>query len=67
MRQPPGSDPAAVAFDAIESALAKDIDFLVIDTAGRLHTQENLMKELEKIKRVIKKRIPDAPNETEEA
>jgi fused signal recognition particle receptor len=64
VRQPPGSDPAAVAFDAIESALAKNIDFLVIDTAGRLHTQENLMKELEKIKRVVKKRIPDAPHET---
>ena len=64
MRQAQGSDPAAVAFDAIESALAKDVDFLIIDTAGRLHTQENLMKELEKIKRVIKKRIPDAPHET---
>jgi fused signal recognition particle receptor len=64
VRQAQGSDPAAVAFDAIESALAKNVDFLIIDTAGRLHTQENLMKELEKIKRVIKKRIPDAPHET---
>jgi fused signal recognition particle receptor len=64
VRQSTGSDPAAVAFDAIESAVAKNIDFLIIDTAGRLHTQENLMKELEKIKRVVKKRIPDAPHET---
>jgi fused signal recognition particle receptor len=64
VRQGQGSDPAAVAFDAIESAVAKGVDFLIIDTAGRLHTQENLMKELEKIKRVIKKRVPDAPHET---
>lgn len=64
VRQNTGSDPAAVAFDAIESAIARNADFLVIDTAGRLHTQENLMKELEKIKRVVKKRIPDAPHET---
>jgi fused signal recognition particle receptor len=64
VRQATGSDPAAVAFDAVESAVAKGADFLIIDTAGRLHTQENLMKELEKIKRVVKKRIPDAPHET---
>jgi fused signal recognition particle receptor len=64
VRQDTGSDPAAVAFDAVESAVAKNADFLVIDTAGRLHTQDNLMKELEKIKRVVKKRIPDAPHET---
>jgi fused signal recognition particle receptor len=64
VRQATGSDPAAVAFDAVESALAKGVDFLIIDTAGRLHTQENLMKELEKIKRVVKKRIPEAPHET---
>jgi fused signal recognition particle receptor len=64
VRQSTGSDPAAVAFDAIESAVAKGVDFLIVDTAGRLHTQENLMKELEKIKRVIKKRVPDAPHET---
>jgi fused signal recognition particle receptor len=64
VRQSTGSDPAAVAFDAIESAVAKGVDYLIIDTAGRLHTQENLMKELEKIKRVIKKRVPEAPHET---
>ncbi len=64
IRQNTGSDPAAVAFDAVEAAIARQADFLIVDTAGRLHTQENLMKELEKIKRVIQKKIPDAPHET---
>ncbi len=64
IRQATGSDPAAVAYDAAEAAVARSVDFLVVDTAGRLHTQENLMKELEKIKRVIQKKIPDAPHET---
>jgi fused signal recognition particle receptor len=64
IRQEGGSDPAAVAFDAAEAAVARGIDYLVVDTAGRLHTQNNLMKELEKIKRVIQKRIPGAPHET---
>ncbi|MEK7487411.1 MAG: signal recognition particle-docking protein FtsY [Planctomycetota bacterium] len=58
-----GADPSAVVFDALESACAKKIDILIIDTAGRLHTQENLMKELEKIRRVIQKKLPEAPHE----
>lgn len=59
-----GSDPAAVAFDACEAAIARQVDVLLLDTAGRLHTQDHLMRELGKIKRVIQKRIPDAPHET---
>ncbi|MFP6581696.1 MAG: signal recognition particle-docking protein FtsY [Candidatus Hydrogenedentota bacterium] len=58
-----GADPAAVAFDATEAALARKTDILIIDTAGRLHTKVNLMEELSKIQRVIKKCIPDAPHE----
>jgi fused signal recognition particle receptor len=58
-----GSDPASVAFDAVNSAVAKDVDILIIDTAGRLHTKTHLMDELSKIKRVIQKVIPDAPHE----
>jgi fused signal recognition particle receptor len=58
-----GGDPAAVTFDAMEAAIAREIDLLIIDTAGRLHTKENLMRELEKIERVIKRHIPDAPHE----
>ncbi|RXK57726.1 signal recognition particle-docking protein FtsY [Lacibacter luteus] len=58
-----GSDPASVAFDAVNSAVAKDIDVLIIDTAGRLHTKTHLMEELSKIKRVIQKVIPDAPHD----
>lgn len=59
-----GSDPAAVAFDAVQSAKARKADILIIDTAGRLHTKSNLMEELKKIRRVIQKEIPDAPHET---
>jgi len=59
-----GGDPAAVAFDATEAAIARKVDVLIVDTAGRLHTQQNLMAELAKVKRVIQKRIPDAPHET---
>jgi fused signal recognition particle receptor len=59
-----GSDPAAVAFDAVQSAKAKKIDIVIIDTAGRLHTKSNLMEELKKIGRVIRREIPDAPHET---
>ncbi len=59
----PGSDPAAVAFDACDAAIARKVDYLVIDTAGRLHTQDHLMRELGKISRVVQKRIPDAPHE----
>ena len=58
-----GSDPASVAFDAVNSAVAKDIDILIIDTAGRLHNKAHLMDELSKIQRVIQKVIPDAPHE----
>jgi fused signal recognition particle receptor len=56
-------DPAAVAFDAVEAALARGADLVLIDTAGRLHTKVNLMEELKKIKRAISKKIPDAPHE----
>lgn len=59
-----GSDPAAVAFDAVQSAKAKKVDLLIIDTAGRLHTKSNLMEELKKISRVISREIPNAPHET---
>ncbi|MEG1555999.1 MAG: signal recognition particle-docking protein FtsY [Bacteroidales bacterium] len=58
-----GSDPAAVAYDTVASALAKKSDIVIIDTAGRLHNKINLMNELTKIKNVIKKLIPDAPHE----
>lgn len=52
-----GADPAAVTFDALEASLSRGIDILIVDTAGRLHTHENLMKELSKIKRVISKKL----------
>jgi fused signal recognition particle receptor len=58
-----GSDPAAVAYDACEAALARGADYLILDTAGRLHTQQNLMRELTKIRDVVAKKIPDTPNE----
>jgi fused signal recognition particle receptor len=58
-----GGDPAAVVFDACAAAKARNADYLIIDTAGRLHTQEHLMRELEKIFRVVGKQIPDAPHE----
>ena len=57
------ADPAAVAFDTVSSAVAKNMDVVIIDTAGRLHNKANLMSELSKIKRVIQKVIPDAPHE----
>ena len=60
----PGGDAAAVAFDAIDAAHTRDADVVIIDTAGRLHTSDNLMDELKKIVRVIKKRRVDAPHET---
>ena len=59
-----GADPAAVAFDAIDAAVARGADVLIVDTAGRLHTSEGLMTELKKVARVIAKRLPDAPHET---
>ncbi len=58
-----GADPAAVAYDAVEAAMARGIDILLIDTAGRLHTQKNLMEELKKIKRTVAKKMPQAPHE----
>lgn len=59
-----GADPAAVVFDALKASVARNIDMLIIDTAGRLHTKSNLMDELNKIYRVIKREIPAAPHET---
>ena len=59
----PGSDPAAVAFDAVDASIARGIDIVLIDTAGRLHTKKNLMEELKKIKRSIGKRLKGAPHE----
>jgi fused signal recognition particle receptor len=58
-----GSDPAAVAFDACEAATARGADFLILDTAGRLHTQKDLMKELTKIRDVVSRKIPGSPQE----
>ncbi len=58
-----GSDPSSVAYDAVESGLARQSDVIIIDTAGRLHNKAHLMEELSKIKRVIAKKIPDAPHE----
>jgi fused signal recognition particle receptor len=57
------SDPAAVAYDSVDAALARDVDIVLVDTAGRLHTKVNLMEELKKIKRSIAKRLPAAPHE----
>ena len=59
-----GADPAAVAYDAVSAAKARDVDVVLIDTAGRLQTKVNLMSELSKISRVVKKIIPDAPHQT---
>ena len=59
-----GADPAAVAFDAVSAAVARGADVVLIDTAGRLQTKVNLMEELKKISRVVKKVVPDAPHET---
>ncbi len=58
-----GSDPAAVAFDACEAAVARDADILILDTAGRLHTKKDLMLQLTKIRDVVRRKIPDAPHE----
>jgi fused signal recognition particle receptor len=61
---PRGADPAAVAFDTVEAAKARGHDVAIVDTAGRLHTQSNLMAELEKVRRVIEGRVDGAPHET---
>lgn len=58
-----GADPGAVAYDAAEAALARQVDYLLVDTAGRLHTKDNLMRELTKISNVLNKKIPGAPHE----
>ena len=63
VRQEMGSDPAAVAFDTLQSAVAQKSDIVIIDTAGRLHNKINLMNELAKVKRVMEKVVPDAPHE----
>ena len=63
VKQNMGSDPASVAYDAVQSGLSQGVDHVIIDTAGRLHNKVNLMNELAKIKRVIQKSIPDAPHE----
>ncbi|MBU4537147.1 MAG: signal recognition particle-docking protein FtsY [Weeksellaceae bacterium] len=63
VKQNMGSDPASVAFDTVQSAVANQADVVIIDTAGRLHNKVNLMNELTKIKRVMQKVIPDAPHE----
>lgn len=64
VRSQPNADPAAVIYDGISSAIAKAYDIVIIDTAGRQHTRENLMKELGKIDRTIKKLIPEAPHQS---
>jgi fused signal recognition particle receptor len=64
VRGAPGSDPGAVAFDAIEAAKARGHDVVIVDTAGRLHTQQHLMDELRKVRKVIERQAPGAPHET---
>ena len=63
VKQSMGSDPAAVAFDTVQSGVAKNMDIIILDTAGRLHNKQGLMDELSKIKKVMSKVIPDAPHE----
>ena len=63
VKQEMGSDPASVAFDTVKSAVAKDADVVIIDTAGRLHNRIDLMNELTKIRNVMRKVVPDAPHE----
>jgi len=63
IRQNQGSDPSAVLFDALQSAKARKVDYVIVDTAGRLHTKENLMAELEKMRRTAQRVIPSAPHE----
>ncbi len=63
VRQKMGSDPSSVAFDTLNSAVANNVDLVIIDTAGRLHNKSNLMNELSKIKRVMEKVVPGAPHE----
>ncbi|MFL5781855.1 MAG: signal recognition particle-docking protein FtsY, partial [Thermoleophilaceae bacterium] len=64
IRAKEGSDPGAVAYDAVEAARARGHDVVIVDTAGRLHTQDHLMEELAKVRRVIERQLPGAPHET---
>ncbi len=64
IHQAAGSDPAAVVFDAVKAATARDLDVLIVDTAGRLHTKSNLMAELAKVRKVIERQLPGAPHES---
>jgi fused signal recognition particle receptor len=64
IKQRMGADPSAVVFDAVQAAKSRDIDIMIIDTAGRLHTKVNLMEELKKIKRIIGREVEGAPHET---
>lgn len=63
VRQQSGADPSAVVFDALDAALARHVDVVLIDTAGRMHTKVNLMEELKKLHRVIQRKLPEAPHE----
>lgn len=63
IRQKTGADPSAVVFDAVQAAKARRVDYVIVDTAGRLHTKDNLMAELEKMRRTVAKVIPEAPHE----
>ena len=64
VKQATGADPAAVCFTAVDAGISRGVDVILIDTAGRLHTQTNLMNELEKIRRIVERKIPGAPHET---
>ena len=64
IRTKPGGDPSAVLFDALQAATARNTDYVIVDTAGRLHTKTNLMSELEKMRRTAQRIIPSAPHET---
>jgi fused signal recognition particle receptor len=64
VRQAAGANPAAVVFDGVKAAIGRDVDVVLVDTAGRLHTRANLMEELRKVERVIAREIPGAPHET---
>jgi fused signal recognition particle receptor len=64
VRGAPDADPGSVAYDTVAQGVRDEVDVILIDTAGRLHTQDDLMAELTKVRRVIAKRLPDAPHET---
>jgi fused signal recognition particle receptor len=63
VKQKPGADPSAVLFDSLRAAKARQVDYVIVDTAGRLHTKHNLMAELEKMTRIAAREVPDAPHE----